>query len=90
VLTQSLLDAGYVPADNRQTPPHHAQAKLIGDYLTPRLGTRVVRELRATVRRLYAARLDADYNRRLTIDVSVSRQAIRDACSVFLMLEVVP
>jgi len=42
------------------------------------------------MRRLYAARRDADYNRRVTIDASVSLQALRDAHAVFLMFEVSP
>jgi len=86
VLTQALTDAGYVPAAaNRQTPPHEAQPNLIGLHLASR-GERFVRELRATIRRLRQARLDADYNRRATIDAVVVRQAIRDAHRVFAEL----
>jgi uncharacterized protein (UPF0332 family) len=89
VLTQALIDEGYIPERNRQTPPHSAQARLIGLHLAGR-GQRFVREMREKIRRLYAARLDADYNRRVTIDSTVSRQALRDAHSVFSMLEVTP
>jgi len=89
VLTRALVDAGYRMAANRQTPPHAAQPNLIGLHLASR-GQRFVQELRARVRRLYAARLDADYNQRVTMDNRVSLQAIRDAYSIFLMLEVRP
>ena len=89
VLTEALLNAGYVPPRARQTPPHMLQPALIGQFLNGK-GERVVRELRVTVRRLYAARLDADYNRRVTIDSGVSLQAVRDAHAMFLMLEVNP
>jgi hypothetical protein len=89
VLTHALVDAGYQLAANRQTPPHAAQPNLIGVHLALR-GRRFVQELRSRVRRLYAARLDADYNQRVTIDQKVSLQAIRDAYSIFLMLEVQP
>jgi len=84
-----LAGEGYVPGANRQTPPHEAQPNLIGQYFASR-GDRFVRELRARMRRLQAARRDADYNRRVTIDASVSLQALRDAHAVFLMFEVTP
>jgi hypothetical protein len=89
VLTAALVDAGYQAANNRQTPPHNAQARLVGDLLDER-GASYVRELRSIVRRLYAARLDADYNRRVTIDHAVSLQAIRDAHRALVMLGVTP
>jgi hypothetical protein len=89
VLAQALLDEGYTTPPNRQTPPHDAQPGLIRRHLSAR-GARFVRELQAVIRRLYAARLDADYNRRVTIDQEVSRQAVRDAHAVFVMLGVLP
>jgi uncharacterized protein (UPF0332 family) len=89
VLTDALIAAGYVPAANRQTPPHNAQPNLIGAHFAGR-GMQYVRDLRAIYRRLYAARLDADYNRRVTVDARVSLQAIRDAHRAFQMLEVTP
>jgi len=89
VVTTALLDAGYLPEAGRQTPPHTALASLIRRYLIGR-GQRLVRELQATIRRLYAARLDSDYNRRVTIDKTVALQAVRDAHAVFGMLEVEP
>ena len=89
VLASALVVAGYVPAGNRQTPPHAAQAKLIGLHLATR-GQWFVRELRTIVRRLYAARIDADYDRRTTVDRSVAKRAVRDAHVVFLMLGVTP
>ena len=89
VLASVLVAAGYVPGANRQTPPHEAQAKLIGLHLAAR-GQRFVRELRTIVRRLYVARIDADYDRRTTVDRSVAKRAVRDAHVVFLMLGVTP
>ena len=89
VVAQALQDEGYVPPNGRQTQPHDAQANLIRLHLSPR-GQRFVRELQSTIRRLYAARLDADYNRRVTIDATVSLQAVRDAHAVLLMFEVGP
>lgn len=89
VLTSALAAAGYVPAANRQTPPHEAQPRLIGLHLAAR-GQRFVRELRAVVRRLHAARIEADYDRRVTVDRSVAVRAVRDAHVVFVLLEVAP
>jgi len=89
VLTNALIGAGYVPAANRQTPPHNAQPNLIGQHLAAE-GHEFVRDLRAICRRLYAARLDADYNRRVTVDARMSLQAVRDAHRAFRMLEVTP
>jgi hypothetical protein len=88
-LAQVLIDLGYTTPANRQTQPHDAQPGLIRKYFSDR-GARFVRELQAVIRRLYAARLDADYNRRVTIDEEVSLQAVRDAHVVFAMLGVLP
>jgi uncharacterized protein (UPF0332 family) len=89
VLAAALEGGGYATPANRQTPPHNAQARLIGLHLAHR-GPGFVRDLRAVVRRLYAARLDADYNRRVTVDARVSLQAVRDAHRAFQLLEVAP
>ena len=89
VLTDALVAAGYELAPNRQTPPHAAQPNLIGEHFGSK-GMQFVRDLRAIYRRLYAARLDADYNRRASVDPAVSLQAIRDAHRAFLLLEVTP
>jgi len=89
VLAEALIGQGYTPPVGRQTPSHEAQPGLIRRHFAAR-GTRFVRELQAVIRRLYAARLDADYNRRVTIDPEVSRQAVRDAHAVFAMLGVLP
>jgi uncharacterized protein (UPF0332 family) len=89
VLTNALIASGYVPAATRQTPPHNAQPNLIGQHLAIE-GQQFVRDLRAVCRRLYAARLDADYNRRVTVDAKVALQAVRDAHRAFQLLEVAP
>jgi hypothetical protein len=46
------------------------------------------RSLRATVTRLYNARLDADYNPAASHDERVALNALRDARTVFAILEV--
>jgi hypothetical protein len=89
VLASALIASGYVVPNDRQTQPHNAQARLIGLHLSGR-GPGFVRDLRAVVRRLQSARLDADYNRRVTVDRRTSLQALRDAHRALAMLEVTP
>lgn len=84
VLTQALIDGGWVPVANRETAPHHLQPRLIGQYLAQR-GQRFVRELRALIRRLYDRRLDADYRRTVTVGKSAALDSIREGSAVFVM-----
>ena|SRR5665213_816079 len=46
------------------------------------------RAFRATITRLYNARLAADYDERMSHDESVAQNALRDAYSIFHQLEV--
>ena len=87
VLTEALANEGWSAQTNSQTPPHHLQAKLIGQYLSYK-GDRFVRELRTLVRRLYDRRLDADYRRTVTVDRSIALDSVRDSTTVLIMLGV--
>ncbi len=88
VLTGALVGVGgYLPTGARQTPPHHAQAQLIGAHLGSG-GTGFVRELRKVIRRLYARRLDADYRCTVSVDSQMATEALRDASTVFRILGV--
>lgn len=87
VLTAAFVAAGYKPQAGRQTPPHLAQPRLIGQYLGGR-GIAVVKELRSAVRRLYARRLDSDYKRTVTVDASLALDSVRDASTIFELLRV--
>lgn len=88
MLTDSLHAAGYLPIASRQTPPHNAQAGLIGAHLAGK-GQKVVKDLRAAVRRLYRRRLDADYSRKATVDRGAAIESLRDVSTVFRLLKVV-
>jgi uncharacterized protein (UPF0332 family) len=87
ILAQNLADAGYVPPLEMQTPPHSRQVILVDNYLGYK-GPNTVRELRSAMRRLYKRRLDADYNRRITVDPPTAQECLRDACTVFKLLGV--
>ncbi len=87
VLTESLLNAGCTLETGRQTPPHLAQAKLVGQYLAG-MGDARVREIRAVIRRLYARRIDADYKRTITVDQVAARDSVRDVSTLFSLLGV--
>ena|SRR5690348_5627803 len=87
VLAEALVDAGCRLTAGQQTPPHAAQARLIGAHLAHR-GASFVREARSAIRRLHARRLDADYRRTVTVDRSIARESVRDASTLFELLEV--
>jgi uncharacterized protein (UPF0332 family) len=86
-LTRALLRVGYQPPQRHQTPPHQQMARLIGEHLAS-LGPGKVRELRSSIRRLYAARLEADYVNTASIDGAIALGSVRDAASVLRALEV--
>ncbi|MGA2497644.1 MAG: HEPN domain-containing protein [Tepidisphaeraceae bacterium] len=87
VLAEKLVANGCPLSPGRQTPAHAAQASLIGRHLAHE-GTKVVRELRAVIRRLYARRIDADYKRNVTMDRLLAMESIRDASTLFQLLKV--
>jgi uncharacterized protein (UPF0332 family) len=87
VLTAALIDRGWIAGADRNTPPHNAQPRHIGQYMAPD-GPQVVRELRRLIRRLLDRRLDADYTRTVAVDASMVLDSIRDCSAVFVMLGV--
>jgi len=87
VLAEELIAAGCVLGSRRETPPHNAQAQLIGMHLAGR-GASFVRELRSVVRRLYSRRLDADYKRTVTLDRALALDSVRDASTLFSLFDV--
>lgn len=89
VLTQSLLNAGYSPAANRQTPPHQRQGKLVSTHFHAWEPLRTKR-VKQAISRAYSRRLDADYSAGVTMDDTVAREAVRDAHRLFVLLEVTP
>ena len=85
VVTHSLTEAGARFGSLQETPAHQAVPKLIKQHLT--LPPRQMTSSIAIIRRLYARRLAADYQRRTT-DAVTAREAIRDAVTLFRYLEV--
>jgi uncharacterized protein (UPF0332 family) len=85
VLADVLAAAGYALTPGRQTPPHNEQPQLIGQHLAAR---GLAWELRAVIRRLYARRIDADYKRTVTVDRATAVDSIRDASTLFRLMNV--
>ncbi len=85
VVTHHLTKAGARFGGPQETPAHQAVPKLMKLHLP--LPQRQLAGSVSIIRRLYAARLAADYQRRTTDEVT-AREAIRDAIAVFRYLEV--
>ncbi len=85
VITHHLIAAGVNFGGQQETPNHQAVPKLMKQNLS--LSNRQMLDSIAIVRRLYAARLAADYQRRTTDDMT-AREAIRDSVALFRYLEV--
>ncbi len=81
LLTHELSEAGVTFGNNGETPSHQALPGLIKRHLP--LSYR--RQCVAIVRRLYAVRITADYQRR-TIDEAVAQEAQRDAAQLLRYL----
>jgi hypothetical protein len=81
-LTQRLSENGWVAPANRQTPEHHRQSFLAGQFLA---SPKAPRQLIAG---LYRRRLDADYNKRSHVGHDIAIQAVREACELFYHLRV--
>jgi uncharacterized protein (UPF0332 family) len=75
------------PQVRHETHMHRELPGLIERHLFPRDQKRR-RVLRATIVRLYNARLDADYKRSRTVDRAIALGSLRDAKAVFEMLGV--
>ena len=86
VLNQRLLPYD-VPAQGYETHAHRAIPDLIEEHLYAK-DARRRRSLRTTIRRLYNARLEADYRLARTIDQTGALNALRDAKAIFEMLGV--
>jgi uncharacterized protein (UPF0332 family) len=64
----------------RQSPPHRDLADLLGRYYQ---GSPLMkRQLQTTIRRLYTLRLFADYDVKITVDDTTSRDAVRYSAGV--------
>ena len=85
VLTYRLTQAGASFGGLQETPTHQAVPKLMKQHLT--LSDRKMISSIAIIRRLYARRIAADYQRRTTDDMT-AREAIRDTVTLFRILEV--
>ena len=80
VLTHELSLVGVDFGGDQETPNHKALPKLIRQHLA--LSAKQKAEVVATIRRLYSARISADYQRRTT-DEPITRSIMRDAAKVF-------
>ncbi len=85
ILTHELSHAGVSFGNNLETPGHQGLPKLLKLHLT--LPTRQKAEVIAISRRLYAARINADYQRRTT-DAITAQDAMRDTANLFRYLEI--
>lgn len=85
VITHHLIEAGATFGGPQETPTHQAVPKLMKQYLA--LPARQMTSSIAITRRLYAARIVADYQRRTT-DGATAREAIRDSVALFRYLGV--
>ncbi|MBV9851376.1 MAG: HEPN domain-containing protein [Armatimonadetes bacterium] len=85
VLAHELAANGVAFGDQQETPNHKGMPKLIKLHLP--LEAKAKADCIAIIRRLYAARIVADYQRR-TLDAAIARDAMRDAAALFRLLGV--
>ncbi len=85
VITHLLSEAGVRYGGLQETPSHQALPGLMKKHLA--LAGWQMSAAIAIVRRLYAVRIAADYQRRTT-DAATAREAIRDAAALFRYLGV--
>ncbi len=85
VITHILVETGVRFGGLQETPTHQSVPKLMKQYLA--LSNRPMAGSIAIIRRLYARRIAADYQRRTT-DAVIAREAIRDVVTLFRYLEV--
>ncbi len=85
VLTERLDAMGVIFGEEQETPNHKGLPKLIKLHLP--MQDKQKKDCIAIIRRLYAARIAADYQRRTTDD-AVARGAMRDAAVLFRVLGV--
>lgn len=85
VITHHLIEAGATFGGPQETPTHQSVPKLMKQYLAlPKW--QMINSI-AIIRRLYAARITADYQRRTT-DGPTAREAIRDSVALLRYLGV--
>ncbi len=77
LLTHELSETGISFGNNGETPSHQALPGLLKRYLPPTYQ----RQYLAVLRRLYRARIAADYQRRTT-DEATARNSQRDAAQL--------
>ncbi len=82
LLMHELSEAGVTFGNNGETPSHQALPGLLKRYLP----VAYRRQYLAIVRRLYRARIEADYQRRTT-DEATARNAQRDTTQLLRYLE---
>ena len=85
ILTHELSSIGADFGEDQETPSHKGLPKLLKLHL--RLPVKQKAEAIAITRRLYAARINADYQR-WTTDENVTQDAMRDAAKLFRYLEI--
>ena len=71
----------------RDGPPHRDLPRLVESHLRNRLGFSKIREIKAALRRLYVARLDADYRPKARFEWNDIRIVLSDAALVLARLE---
>lgn len=81
LLTHELREAGVTFGSDQETPNHKGLPKLVKQHLPVAYRQECV----AILRRLYAARIDADYHRRTTNE-AVAEDARRDTASLLRYL----
>ena len=84
-LTHELISAGVIFGEGHEAPTHKELPKLVNIHLS--LATAQKADSIAIIRRVYATRITADYQRR-TIDEAITREVMRDTAKLFRYLKV--
>ncbi len=71
-------------------PPHREMTRFVQNCLRTRMAVGQAEWLNSLIRRLYKARLEADYVCGAAIDLALARDTLRDAHIVFRLLKVQP
>lgn len=80
--TQRLVEAGTTFGRGWSNPEHSELPRLVTSRLQERYSASRLRQVSAAIRRLRAARLDADYRPACAVDQGTALSACRDAKSV--------
>jgi hypothetical protein len=81
-VSDALDNAGVQFASDREGPSHQKLPELVGVHLEKSLGRKGAKDVKSTMRRLYKARLDADYVHSRPIGDLEARSALQDASFV--------